>query len=209
MKRWGIVIVGLCCLVGHLQAAEPATPDVDAKIIRVAETALKAGQERNWEAYATQFHPAALQEFADLLRPALSRAESQGPGAQGALLPLFANAKSLADVLKLPPRDFFQSFMQGTTAHTPLGSNLTDVKTKVIGVLHESPELAHVVVRASRKLLNTEYSKMEVLTLRQSGDDWKLLLPDELRAVALTFQLSLAPGNVEESSATEVVEPEK
>lgn len=47
-------------------------------------------------------------------------------------------------------------------------------------------------------LLHTEYSKMEVLTLRQSGDDWKLLLPDELRR-RLDVSTQFVPGNVEES----------
>ncbi len=108
-----LAILSTGLLTVAASAAEPTSPnkrDEDA-IRAVATTALQAAQENKWEIYVDQFDPAALREFAEMLRPALAAAERKGPDSAAAILPLFADATSIGEVLKLPPREFFLRFL--------------------------------------------------------------------------------------------------
>src|SRR4029077_12886181 len=52
--------------------------------------------------------------------------------------------------------------------------------------------------RARWKLDQTEITKVEVIALKRSGAEWKMMLPDVVRTMADTFQRTLQIGNPEQ-----------
>ncbi len=170
-------------------ASEPARDD--AAVTRVVAATLEATRHADWKQYAKFMHPEALREVKDALGLALRTTGNDSAEAQQ-VLRLFGDAKDVDALLAMSPEDFFVSFLSGTTATVPrLKKMLGSVDAQVVGVVYEKGNLAHVVVRAKVKYQDLELTKMDVISLKRNGEDWRLLLSGDLRGFVEIARRSL------------------
>jgi hypothetical protein len=192
------------------QAAEPITEKEGAAIKKVVTASTQAARKRDWDAFAALIHPESLKDFKALFVPVLQAAAKRGGADQTDLLSLFDGAKDLKTIRAWEAKHFFVSFARGYTSRAPLNAPLGSATIRILGMVPEGADQVHVVVRATQMIAKTEISKVDVVTLKRSGREWKMLLPSELRVVAETMKRLGPPGATSASAtATDVAEPEK
>jgi uncharacterized protein (TIGR03066 family) len=191
------------------QGAEPVPEKDNAAIEKVVAASGQAARKGDWDAFAALIHPDSLQDFKALFVPVLQAAAKKGGDEQADLLTLFDGAKDLKNVLAWEPKEFFVRFMKGY-ASAPLKVKWASATIRVLGMIPEGSDQVHMVVRATRTIEKAEISRVDVVTLKRSGREWKMLLPSELRVVAKTIKRLGPPGPASASAtAKDVAEPEK
>jgi hypothetical protein len=177
--------------------AAPAKPEpANAAIEKVVADNLEAAKKGDWKRYAELIHPDSLDDYKKMWLPALTAAK-KAPDQQGALLPLFDGAKDVQSLIDLKPEEFVVRSMKGIAAQFRQADNPGPLaaESKIIGTVREGEDRAHVVVRTRRKFGEAEMAQVEVVSLKRSGTEWKMLLPDSVRIMAETF--GRAAGNVQ------------
>jgi hypothetical protein len=204
--------VGFCSLAIPLaEAADPAQAAVEAEVKTVVQASYEACREAKWESYAKLMDPRDLAEFKQKLRPVL-QAAPMNPTAPGqGLLDLFDGGKDLKTVAAWQPQEFFARFMRGTTNTTPLWQGTAGLKYKIVGIVSESADQAHAVVRVEKTMMTLKITRMEVVSLRRvAGVDWKVSMPEELRGLAQTLAITMfgPQPQVESATATSEAQPD-
>ena len=170
--------------------AEKAKPEPDSVVEKVVADNLEAAKTGDWQRYTDLLHPESLDDYKKMWLPALKAAPDQ----QGQLLLLFDGVKDVATLRDLKPAEFVARSMKALAG--PSGSvNPFAAEAKIIGTVREGADRAHVVVRSRRKFGEAEMVQVEVVSLKRSGTEWKVLLPDSIRILADTF--SRLGANVE------------
>lgn len=162
----------------------------DAAIEKVVADSVEAGKKLDWKGYAELVHPESLEDYKKMWMPALTAAAKAPPDKQTDLLPLFDKAADLKAVIALKPKEFFVSSMKGMASQfhrEGIGGALNVAEEKIIGTVHEGEDQAYVVVRTRRKFGGAEMTQVEVIALKRSGTEWKMMLPDSVRIMAETF----------------------
>ena len=170
------------------RAGDEKVQRADAAIEKVVADSMEAAGKGDWKRYAELVHPESLEDYKNMWLPALKVATKEGPDKQADLLPLFDKAADLKSVIALKRNEFFVSSMKGMASQFSEGiANPLKVDEKIIGTVHEGDDEAYVVVRTRRKFDRAEMTKVEVMALKRSGTEWKVMLPDVVRIMAETF----------------------
>ena len=170
------------------QAGDTKPQRDDAAIEKVVADSMEAVRNANWKRYAELVHPESLEDYKKMWLPALTAAGKEGPDKQPDLLPLFDKAADLKSVIALKPNEFFVSSMNGMAPQFSEGiANPLKVDEQIIGTVHEGDDQAYVVIRTRTKFDRSEMTKVEVIALKRSGTEWKMMLPDVVRIMAETF----------------------
>ena len=177
------------------QAAEPVPEKESAAIEKVVAASGQATRKGDWDAIAALIHPDSLQDFKALFVHVLQAAAKKGGDEQADLLTLFDGAKDLKTVLAWEPKEFFARFAKGYASRAPLKETFASTTSTVLGMVPEGSDQVHVVARATRTIEKAEISRVDVVTLKRSGREWKMLLPSELRLVAETIKRLGTPGH--------------
>jgi hypothetical protein len=174
-------------------ADDPKSTADGAAIEKVVEASLKATGAADWKGYSELVHPDSLQQFKAMWLPILQRAAKDAPGEQTELLSLFEKGNDLKSLIAMKPKEFFVSAMKGLTSKAAkVNVRAPTGDSKIIGTVREGSELAHLVIRS--RVGNTESTKVEVVTVKRTGLDWRLMLPDAIQAMAEAFQRLLEVG---------------
>jgi hypothetical protein len=161
----------------------------DAAIEKVVADSLEAARKGDWKRYAELMHPESLEDYKKMWLPVFTAAAKKGPDSQADLLPAFDKAADLKSVIALKPKEFFVSSMKGMASlflRQGIASPV-NVDGKIIGTVHEGDDQAYVVVRTRWKFDGGEMTKVEVIALKRSGTEWKMMLPDVVRLMAEMF----------------------
>jgi hypothetical protein len=172
------------------RAGDAKTQRGDAAIEKVVAASTEAVRKGDWNRYADLVHPESLQDYKSIWLPVLQAAPKKGPETQADLLALFDKATDLKSVIALKPKEFFVRSMKGMAAtfrREGIPSNLNGDE-KIIGTVHEGDDQAYVVVRTRRKFGGAAMTQVEVVGLKRSGTEWKMMLPDSVRIMAETFR---------------------
>jgi hypothetical protein len=165
--------------------AQEITPEA------LAQQQLEAVQRGDWEAYAAQMHPKALQRFKEMMSP-LFRIEDRNV-AREMQKTLFGGRNS-EELQRMTPDQFFTLFMSSMARLPGMGEALKNAKGEVIGRVNEGDSRAHVVVRASTSIpgMVENYTRMDVVSFERDGGTWKGLLAGdmELKISQMLQQLS-------------------
>jgi hypothetical protein len=167
---------------------KPAGPETAAK------ASFEAAKKLDWKRYAELLHPESLAEFRGMFVPVLKAAAKKGPREQADLLAMFDGAKDVKTVLAWEPKELFVRLMTGLSAKAPLKETFAGTTANVLGTVAEGADQAHVVLRITRKMGKVELSKVDVVTLKRSRGEWKVMLPGELRGVAETIKMMSGPA---------------
>ena len=189
------------------QAAEPR--DDDATIEKVVAASLEASRKVDWKGYAELVHPESLQDFKSMWLPVLQLAIKNGPAEQADdVLSLFEKGSDAKSLVAMKPKELFVSSMKGLAAQFPQAKpDIAALDSKIIGTVREGDELAYVVVRS--RIKDTKVTKVEVITLKRSGAEWKMMLPEVIQVMAETFTRTLNPGTVQSGPITDRPEADK
>jgi hypothetical protein len=161
----------------------------DAAIEKVVAESMEDSRNVDWKRYADLVHPESLQEYKDMWLPILQVATRERPEKQADLLSAFDHATDLKTLIALKPKEFFVSSMKGMASQLRgLNASPPKVDQKIIGTVREGDDQAHVVVRTRGKLDGAEMNRIDVVSLKRSGTQWKLMLPDSVRAMAEMFK---------------------
>jgi hypothetical protein len=170
-------------------AGDPKPHRDDAAIENVVAVGMDAARKMDWKGYAELVHPESLVDYRSMWLPVLRATDKEGRDKQADLLRLFDQATDLKSVMDLKPKDFFVRSMKGmasqfsVTAANPLNGD-----EKILGTVHEGDDRAYVVVRTRRKFDGAVMTQVEVIALKRSGTEWKMMLPNSVRIMAETFR---------------------
>ena len=194
-----------CLLASSIAAAEPERVAGEAELKAVVQASFEACREGKWDAYAKLMDPRDLADFKQKLRPVLQAAPLNPTAPGNGLLDLFDGGKDLKTVAGWQPQEFFARFMRGATANTPIGMGYGGLKFKIIGIVSETADQAHAVVRVEKTMMTLKITRMEVISLRRVADaDWRISMPEELRGLAQTLSTTMYGPQAAENSATAV-----
>ena len=203
------VLWAVSSAVSSALAADPEQAASEAELKAVVQASFEACREGKWETYAKLIDPRDLAEFKQKLRPVLQSAPVNPTAPGNGLLDLFDGGKDLKTIAAWQPEEFFARFMRGTTANTPIWQGYAGMKYKIIGVVSETTDQAHAVVRVEKTMMTLKITRMEVVSLRRvAGASWRISMPEELRGLAQTLSATTLGPQVQVESAVETVQPE-
>ena len=189
MKRFIFCLcVFLLQVFSTLGRAGDDKPQRDESVIeKVVANSMEAARKGDWKSYAELMHPASLEDYRKMWLPMLTAGAKKGPEEQADWLAAFDKAADFKSVIAMKPKEFFVSSMKGMAFLRQGVASPFDVEEKIIGTVHEGDDQAYVVVRTRWKIDGTEMTKVEVIALKRSGTEWKVMLPDVIRIMAETF----------------------
>jgi hypothetical protein len=179
MKRSLLPMMGLALLVMALgasgrAAAAPAPGSPEAAL----EHAVAAMNQGRLGDYTAAMHPESLKEFHTMMTAMLDGADKEGKA--GDVLPLFDQAKSVAELKKLDDHQFFARFLAGVMGLNPeLKKTMAGAKTEMLGHVVEGKDKAHVIYRLTIESNGKSIDNITVNSLRRHGAKWMLLLSGE------------------------------
>jgi hypothetical protein len=160
----------------------------DAAIEQVVAAGMDAARKMDWTGYAELVHPESLEDYKSMWLPVLRATAKEGRDQQADLLRTFDKATDLKAIMALKPKEFFVSSMKGmATQFSETAVNPLNAEEKIIGTVHEGDDQAYVVIRTRRKLDGAVMTRVEVIALKRSGTEWKMMLTDSIRILAETF----------------------
>ena len=170
------------------RAGDEKAQRVDAAVEIVVADGMEAARKGDWKRYAELMHPESLEDYKNMWLPFLTAAAKKGPDMQADWLPAFDKAADFKSVIALKPKEFFVSSMKGMASLFSKGiASPLNVDGKIIGTVPEGDDQAYVVVRTRWRFDGAEATKVEVIALKRSGTEWKMMLPDVVRIMAETF----------------------
>lgn len=99
---------------------------------------------------------------------------------------LFGEQATLAEVKVLSPKEFMSAFMQKASRMIS-SMGFTFEKLEVLGFIPEG-DMAHVVARIEVGLWPAAIKRMEVISMKRDGAEWKLMLPKQFDSLLLMVQ---------------------
>jgi hypothetical protein len=138
---------------------------------------------------AGYMHLEALNKFRNMLMPVIEQGtKDKDKDDVKKLLAMFAGAKSIAELKVLTPQAFFTSFFKGISARVPdMQSIYASTKFQILGHVNEG-DLVHVVYRSNASMNGASLTQLEVVSLKQQGSDWRLLLTGEMENLVNLFK---------------------
>jgi hypothetical protein len=157
----------------HAQARSLATPEAAATAFTVA---LRTQQYAD---AAALMHPDALARFRAIFLPLATHDK----GAE--LRQQMFGAGSVDELAALDDVALFERFLRSVMSLAPeFQTILGAAEADMLGHVSEGPELAHVVYRIRLTVEGMAVTKLDVITLRKSGAEWRALLKGDIEAMA-------------------------
>ena len=144
--------------------------------------------KNQWNNIADMLHESALIEFKSRLLPLLNSEANNGRN--GLLRRTFGKQATYEDAKNASEKVFFVKVISNV-AGLVKNSGIKNTQTTVIGKIAEDKDLIHVLVRERYQLGDMELTNMEVLSYKQVGKDWALLLSGKIHALVQTLQTSM------------------
>jgi hypothetical protein len=160
----------------------------------VAHTYIRGLADQRLTVVAETMHPAALDRFKQILvriAEMIEAAPADRKPPEKMVSALFGES-GLSTVKVDPPNEVFVRFMSNLTTFVPQIREMTaGSEYQVIGHVDEG-NMAHVVFRATLRRGKVEMTKMEVLSLKRDGTQWKVMLTDDLTDLIVGLGRQLA-----------------
>jgi hypothetical protein len=185
MRQAWIVLVALVLLLGR-----PAWPAPTATPESVAQAYFAALQQQGLSNAAEFMHPDELAKFKAMLLPVV--AAEDAAGRHDLREAMFGANASMGDAESSSPGDFMRAFMRFVAARTKDAKPHFD-KIDVLGTIREG-EIVHVLTRLQVGAGDLSIQQMEVISLKPSGDEWKLMLTGQMEGLAKSLRARVPPA---------------
>ncbi len=97
---------------------------------------------------------------------------------------LFGEGATPQSIAALSDAQFFSAFLRISMSQMGGTDIFSDSNMEYLGHVAEDPDIAHLVVRATVDIDGGEYEKMTVVSCREVGGQWKLLMSGEVRGIS-------------------------
>lgn len=184
------LIFGLVALAAALAA--PASKGSAQERAETPEAVTRqfgaAMRANDWVGTAQLMHPDALARFRGMFLPIVA-ADSTGQLCER----LFAT-KSAAEVAALPNAELFARFFRTLVSGTPeLTGMFAGADLVPVGHVLEGNEVAHVVFRMKVAADGITITKVQAMSLRRSGQTWRVLLSGDFEGLAAALARRTGP----------------
>lgn len=125
-------------------------------------------------------HPAELDRFKSMLLPLFIQNAADQPNELRAAI--FGPSATDASVVAMPARDFMRSFLS-LVAKRPAMASLQIQSPEIVGSVPEG-DIVHVISRTRVGSGEVSVTQMEVISLKQDGDAWRLMLSEDIEGMA-------------------------
>lgn len=145
----------------------------------VAIAYFEALQNNRLNDLAGYMHLEALNRLRAMLMPVIEQGPKDKDESKQALS-MFDGVKSIEELKALSPQGFFTSLFKGISAVYPdMHKIYANTKFQTIGHVIEG-DVVHVVYRGSTSINGASMTQLEVVSLKQQGSNWRLLLTGEM-----------------------------
>ncbi|HEX6534176.1 MAG TPA: hypothetical protein VF041_06240 [Gemmatimonadaceae bacterium] len=178
-RRWA-VLCGAICLAALAPAlvsqdarrAAPSAADTPEAFARRYIVTLTAG---DYAANAKLMHPSALAS----IRRFVTVLGEKDPS--GATLKQLLDVPDTAAVRALTDEQVYERFLRRTMgAQAGLAEAMRSAKVDVLGHVDEGADVTHVLYRLRLTVEGVEMRKVDVLTLRRAGAEWRAMLSADI-----------------------------
>jgi hypothetical protein len=146
-------------------------------------------EKGDFKAAAAYFDPPALTEF----RNSLEVLNEAPAAAQQQFREAFFGAGATAEsISKMSDQEFFAAFLRTALAQAESLGRVNFDGMEILGEVMEGPDIAHVVTRNTVKAGDFEIEGMEVVSCRKRGDEWKLLVSNEMKGLANQIRAAIS-----------------
>ncbi len=186
----------LLCSAARWAAASQPEPGSPEAVVSKAIDAVNHGRV---DEFAKAMDPDSLKEFRTAVVATIDTAVKRVGEAK--LLESFPGVKSVKALKALDAPHLFAGVVRRMTSDPETKKSLARTQIDVFGHVTEGDDTAHVVYRSKIKLGETDLVRLNVTTLRKSGQAWKMVIPDDFAGP--TKQGGPPPGAID-TSATRV-----
>lgn len=161
-------------LCSHATGSAPPKPGSPEEIVSKAINAVNHGRIDD---FVKAIDPDALEEF----RAAVVETIDEGVKRVGEakILESFPGVKSIKALKSLDGPHLLAGVIRRRLSDPAAKKALASTQVDVYGHITEGENTAHVVYRSKMKGGENEMIRMQVITLRKSGEAWKMTMPDE------------------------------
>ena len=176
--------------------AQQPTPEA------LAQQQLEAVNRGDWAAYAANMHPKSLGRLQEMMMPIIDMTETKSQRAGEEMRGMLFGSKSAADLKKMSPQQFFETFMSSVTKFPGMADALKNARGEILGQVKEGENTVHIVTRTSTSIPGIPtFSKMEVMSFEREGDQWKGLLSGEMELQLGQLMQQVAAATSQEAGA--------
>ena len=144
-----------------------------------AERYVQALREERWGDAAGMMHPEALAELRAMFAPIV--AHPQGGEVSRDVFGLAAPG----DFAAASDTALFAAFLRTVTGSAPeFMAVMRDAKTTWVGHVDEGADITHVVYRLHLAHDGIAITKLDVMSLKRSGTEWRAVLKGDVRGIA-------------------------
>lgn len=146
---------------------------------QVVAAYLEAFRQKQWTRCANLMHPGALQALKDALVDAVAEDSTSGlPGA------LYGDGAPRETIRFAPPHELYARMLQVVYERTPEAKRVLDgFSARVLGSVHESDRLTHVIARTSVSG-SSDITQVEVFSVQKTDGIWRMRLTTDIKDVA-------------------------
>lgn len=178
-RRWAVLCGALCLaartpalLSQNAPSAAPSAAGSPESFARRYIATLTAG---DYAANAKLMHPAALAS----IRRFMTVLGQKDPS--GATLKQLLEVPDTAAVRALTDEQVYERFLRRTMGmQAGLAEAMRSAKVDVLGHVDEGADTTHVLYRLRLTVEGVEMRKVDVLTLRRSGTEWRAMLSADI-----------------------------
>lgn len=170
-----------------LQAAGPKTAE------EAALAYFEALKADDMEKLTSLMDENDIAKFKEAMAPGMIRAMREPRGRSS--ISLMMEIEEAEDLNKMSSATFFQKFFRSMIGSTPgFMEALSRSTIKPIGTVKEGPNI-HVITRSTMNLDGVEVSKLDIITVVQHGDQFKVLISGEMQNMARLMKHRLEQGS--------------
>ena len=160
-----------CSHPAWADAPEPGSPEA------VVKKAMDDVNHGRISEFVAAMHPDALEEARVAIVAEVDVAVKRIGEAK--LLQAFPGVKSARALKSLDGARLFAAVVRRKASDPSMKKSLANTKIDVFGHLSEGKDTAHVIYRSKMKLGESDIVRLNVATLRKSGESWKMAIPEE------------------------------
>ncbi|MGH7586861.1 MAG: hypothetical protein ACREMH_11480 [Gemmatimonadales bacterium] len=174
-----LVIVALLGLntpaAAQRAAAHPPAGSPEA----FGEHYVQALREERWSDAAAMMHPEALAELRAMFAPIVTHPQGGEVSRE-----VFGLAEP-GDFAATSDTALFAAFLRTVTGNSPeFMAVMKDAKTTWVGHVDEGADITHVVYRLHLAYEGIAITKLDVMSLKRSGSEWRAVLKGDVRGIA-------------------------
>ena len=167
----------ICSHAGWAAASQAQSKSKPGSPEAVVSKAIDAVNHGRVDEFADAMDPDSLEEFRAAVVATIDTAVKRVGEAK--LLESFPGVKSVKALKALDAPHLFAGVVQRMTADPEFRKALAKTKIDVFGHVSEGDDKAHVVYRSEMKQGEVDIVRLNVVTLRKSGQTWKMAIPEE------------------------------